>query len=160
MKTVVISTNANPDYCFWLPICEAFWNRAGFEVFAFTNGESKQLDFAVQNFKGKTYHIGNIEGVRHETVSQVSRLFGHLFVNGYIMTADVDMLTLDKDYFKPNEKAITVYGHDLTGYSQYPICYIGMPKDKWQEVMPAVSLEQGIYDLCVNRYASKNNNQD
>jgi hypothetical protein len=160
MKTVVISTNANPDYCFWLPICEAFWNRAGFEVFAFTNGESKQLDFAVQNFKGKTYQIGNIEGVRHETVSQVSRLFGHLFVNGYIMTADVDMLTLDKDYFKPNEKAITVYGHDLTGYSQYPICYIGMPKDKWQEVMPAVSLEQGIYDLCVNRYASKNNSTD
>lgn len=159
-KTVIISTNANPDYCFWLPICEAFWNRAGFEVFAFTNGSSKELDFALTNFKGKSYHIGNIEGVRHETVSQVSRLFGHLFINGYLLTGDVDMLTLDDKYFNPKETNITVYGHDLTGFTQYPICYIGMTSEKWSQIMEAKTIEQGIYDLCKSTYRSKNASDD
>lgn len=160
MKTVIISTNDNPDYCFWLPICEAFWNRAGYEVFAFTVGNSKWLDFSLANFKGKTYNIKPIEGIRNETISQVSRLFGHLFVDGYLVTGDVDMLTLDKDYFNPNQQNITVYGHDLTGFSQYPICYIGMQKDKWSEFLPAKTIEQGINDLCLNRYANKNNSTD
>jgi len=159
-KTVIIATNSNPDYCFWLPICEAFWNRAGYEVFAFTTGESKQLDYALQNFKGLNYHIGAIENIRHETISQVARLFGHLFVDGYVMTGDVDMLTLDDKYFNPNLDKITVYGYDLTGYSQYPICYIGMDSSKWANYFQAKTVEQGIYDLCFHTYNKKNESSD
>jgi hypothetical protein len=50
------------------------------------------------------------------------------------MTGDIDMIPLS-DYWKPNPNAITVWGHDLTGYSQYPICYIGMTSERWADVM-------------------------
>jgi hypothetical protein len=39
------------------------------------------------------------------------------------------------DYWKPNENEITCYGHDLTGYGHYPICYISMAANKWRDIM-------------------------
>jgi hypothetical protein len=158
-RTAIISTSAHKEYCFWLPICEAFWRRAGYEVFAFIVGDGAHLDYALASYSGKHYHIGLVEGVRPETVSQVSRLFGHLHNQGYLLTADVDMLTLDASYFG-NTTHIDVYGHDLTGHAQYPICYIGMDASTWAEIMPAKTVEQGIYDLCCHAYASKNKSAD
>jgi hypothetical protein len=50
------------------------------------------------------------------------------------MTSDIDMLPLS-DYWYVNESIVTTWGHDLTNYGHYPICYIGMTAKKWKEVM-------------------------
>lgn len=49
------------------------------------------------------------------------------------MTGDVDMIPLS-DYWNPNG-GITVWGHDLTGHTTYPMAYIGMSSEKWADVM-------------------------
>jgi hypothetical protein len=51
-----------------------------------------------------------------------------------IMTSDADMLPLS-DYWQPNAADITVYGHDLTGHQQVPMCYVAMTKANWLKVM-------------------------
>jgi hypothetical protein len=58
----------------------------------------------------------------------------------YIMTSDVDMLPC-KDYWSPNFDEISVYGYDLTDFTEYPICYIGMNAKSWREVM---QIEKGL----------------
>jgi hypothetical protein len=50
------------------------------------------------------------------------------------MTADGDMMPCS-NYWHPNENEITCYGHDLTGYGHYPICYIAMNSNEWKRVM-------------------------
>jgi len=52
------------------------------------------------------------------------------------MTGDADMLPLS-DYWKHevDDDRITVYGHDLTGFTHYPICYIAMNSANWANVM-------------------------
>jgi hypothetical protein len=50
------------------------------------------------------------------------------------MTADGDMMPCS-NYWHPNENEITCYGHDLTGYGHYPICYVAMNSNEWRRVM-------------------------
>jgi hypothetical protein len=83
------------------------------------------------------FHIPEIEGYRSDTVTQISRLYAScldLSEDSYLMTGDVDMMPLS-DYWKNVTNKITVYGHDLTGFTHYPICYIGAPVGHWDEVM-------------------------
>jgi hypothetical protein len=63
------------------------------------------------------------------------------------MTGDIDMIPLS-NYWKVNEDNITVWGHDLTGYGHYPICYIGMHTDNWKDVM---KLDSNDYNSLIKR---------
>lgn len=84
---------------------------------------------------------------RSDTITQISRLYAACVQDGYLMTGDIDMIPLS-DYWQPNEGAITVWGHDLTGYGHYPICYIGMHSDKWKQVM---NLDNNDYNALIKR---------
>jgi hypothetical protein len=84
---------------------------------------------------------------KDSTITQISRLYAScipdLQDDDYLMTGDIDMIPLS-DYWKPHEE-ITVWGHDLTGYGHYPICYIGMQAQKWREVMQITPSDYNHY---------------
>lgn len=136
-KTVVLSTNDNPDYLKYLRPCQIAWNKLGWKTLTFYHGTFAPGSTALNQ-------VIDVSGVsakyRVETVVQCIRLFGGNFIeDGIIMTGDVDMLPVS-NYWDPKTNEITVYGHDLTGFSQYPMCYIAMTANKWREIIPEKSI--------------------
>lgn len=149
-KTVVISTNENDSYFFYVPIVGWMWNKFGWEVACYIGDDDTLAKihkmYRVESIKklllmSKFFyeHWGNVRAqelnIRNETMVQCIRLYAANKSDryDYIMTSDADMLPLS-DYWKPNENEITTWGRDLTDY-HFPMCYIGMPVSKWKEVM-------------------------
>lgn len=115
-KYIVISSNQNPDYEFYVPIAKWAWKQFGWETICLR-------PFALNGF-------------REETITQCIRLYAANYLKGnpLLMTSDADMIPLS-DYWNPDPARITTYGHDLTGYVHYPMCYISMTADRWRDVM-------------------------
>lgn len=75
---------------------------------------------------------------RPATIAQISRLYaGSLLMDDIVMTGDIDLIPLS-DYWHPDPSKKTVYGFDLTGYKEYPICFIAMSPFEWHEVMDVI----------------------
>lgn len=153
-KYIVLSVNDNSDYLYFTPLTAWAWKKFGWEPIVMFHGEPNDLSFLVGSVLIDTvphrqtfYQVGNIEGYRSDTITQISRLYAACVQDGYLMTGDIDMIPLS-DYWHPNPNEITVYGHDLTGYGHYPICYIGMPKERWVEVM---GLSSPDYNKLIKR---------
>lgn len=129
-KYIILSVNENPEYLFYLPLTIWAWKRFGWTPIVFYTDPNTPYSHLMAR-------LNEINGYRSDTIAQVSRLFaGDLPLQGnpMIMTGDIDMIPLS-DYWHPKEGDITIYGHDLTGYGHYPICYIAMNRERWVEVM-------------------------
>ena len=140
MRTVVISTNDNENYLKYLPYIQKAWNKLGWNTLTFYLGDEK----IVSDDQNKIVKIKKIEGVREATTVQVYRLLAHHFVEGLIMTSDVDMMPLS-NYWEPDNDKFTCYGKDLTFNIHYPICYIAAPHYLWQQLIPENSIEELIF---------------
>lgn len=152
MPKVILSTNDHPDYLFFTPITAWMWKQYGFDTILLM--PEKKYDNTLLNHVLKT-SMGLVdttvfvevpEGYREDTVTQASRIFASALTfhpEDYLITGDIDMLPLcdmfiqDYHAFRDN---INLYGHDLTGYGHYPICYIAAKVKYWREFM---ELEQG-----------------
>jgi hypothetical protein len=148
-KYIVLSVNDNVDYLYFTPLVCWAWNRLGWYPIVMHH-HTKAIPDEIIKLSWHTSNpsvwklVENIEGYRSDTITQVSRLYASKLVeqDSYLMTGDIDMIPLS-DYWKPNLSNVTVYGHDLTGFGHFPICYIGMPKATWDFVMslePTVSI--------------------
>lgn len=148
-KTVVLSTNANPDYYKYLPYTQKAWNKLGWDTLTIL---SEGFDSVVESmetyidpdFKNEIILQTGLEmgSYRTETQVQVSRLFAGKYIeDGMVMLGDVDMIPL-ANYWNPTADHITVYGFDLTGRSQYPICYIAMTAEKWRRMIPEKTMPE------------------
>lgn len=143
-KIIVLSVNENPIYQFTLPLVVWSWLRIGWTPVIGFKTRKTRTEFLMLNtisaFGQNVFGFENpdIEGYRSDTIAQCSRLYaaalGIISNDDYLMTGDSDMMALS-DYWKFDPKKITVWGHDLTSYQQMPICYIGMMKERWIEVM-------------------------
>ena len=144
-KTVILSTNDEENYISYLPYIQKAWNILGWNTLTFYLGdkniESNDINLIVK--------LDPILGVRDATVVQVSRLFAHKYVNGLIMTSDIDMMPLS-NYWNPDIDKFTCYGKDLTHNVHYPICYIAAPSDLWEKVIYENSIEELLakYNQC------------
>lgn len=121
-RYVVISSNNNPDYEFYVPIVMWAW---------------QQLGWGVINLKPF-----DLPPYKEETITQCIRLYTAILkdLNGVplekddiLMTSDADMIPLSA-YWNPDPAEITTYGRDLTDY-HFPMCYIAMTKHRWGKVM-------------------------
>jgi hypothetical protein len=148
-KYAIVSVNDNIDYLYYLPLTVWSWQHIGWEVIVFYNGENNDLLKYVKDIipVNSIYELKPQEGYRSDTITQISRLYGICVNDGYLMTIDIDMLALS-DYWQPNKDKITVYGHDLTGFTDYPICYIGMDSLKWADVM---NIKDSDYNKHIKR---------
>lgn len=140
-KYIVLSVNSNADYLYFTPLTIWAWRKFGWEVILFYNNSlpiSKQLEDYV--FESCPYHqvhtLTPLQGYRSDTITQISRLYGSCIGwDGYLMTGDIDMIPLSNYWTPELVDKITVYGHDLTGFGHFPICYVGMPAFLWDQVM-------------------------
>jgi hypothetical protein len=149
-KYIVLSVNDNPDYLYFTPLVCWAWRQFGWEPIIMYSGMLKNMAevWLYSNIeKANVKLILHNGDYRDDTVTQMSRLYAACVQEGYLMTGDIDMIPLS-DYWKPQEDTITVYGHDLTGYGHYPICYIGMPHTRWIEVM---GLSSKDYNSLIKR---------
>lgn len=152
-KYIILSVNENQDYQYFMPLTCAVWQKYGWTPVVMYHGQvtfpqvdeearppkHKLFNLIIdQPFNAITVGVSPISGYRSDTITQVSRLYAgclHFIADDdYIMTGDIDMLALS-DYWKPDLLKFTVYGHDLTGFTHFPICYIGAPAGLWREVM-------------------------
>jgi len=132
-KYVIISTNDNPDYYQYIPYVIKAWNKLGWKTVTFLRGKKESLNNLIDS-DNVFYYLDGESKYRDETLVQVSRLFGAYLCDGLIMTADGDMMPCS-NYWNPDVNEITAYGHDLTGFGHYPICYIAMNKNNWKRIM-------------------------
>jgi len=133
MRYVVISVNSVAKYSYYLPIVSWAWRRYGWTPFLMFEGELNRVAWETMVPETIAIQLNPVPGINSDTLVQVARLFACNFIKeGYIMTSDADMIPLS-NYFNPKEDCITCYGRDLTDY-HYPMCFIGMPANKWREV--------------------------
>lgn len=158
-KYIVLSVNENVDYLYFLPLTCAIWQKYGWTPIVMYQGQvtfptatenemrdgidnrspkHKLFDLIMdQPYNAMIIGVSAINGYRSDTVTQVSRLYAGCLMlqeDDYLMTGDIDMLALS-DYWQPDLTKVTVYGHDLTGFGHFPICYIGAPVKLWREFM-------------------------
>lgn len=167
-KYIVLSVNDNVDYLYFTPLTCWAWRQFGWEPILFYKDSDKNIidlerlvwDAAKNPI---THLLADQEGYRSDTITQISRLYGaciqddgvdwngHRYGRCYMMTGDIDMLPLS-DYWKPMSDQPTVWGHDLTGFGHYPICYIGMTASAWRLVMKMYEHRSGFgYDEMIKR---------
>lgn len=135
-KIVVVSTNNNPDYYWFAPYIEKAWNSLGWTVAMVVTHDVdvNQINFSSE--KNIILKMPNVPELRTETIAQAGRLYAANFLSGdnLIMTSDMDLLPL-QDYWHPDPNDITIYGHDLTWRTYYPMGYIAMTGVNWKKQM-------------------------
>ena len=141
-KIVVVSTNNNPDYYFFCPYIKKALAKDGWElaVLCTQDVDTKNIeaDYVIQ--------LPNIEGLRDATIAQASRLYAanYLPKDALIMTSDMDLIPLS-DYWHPSPDNVTVYGHDLTWHTYFPMGYVAMTQANWvQYLMCSMNTERDM----------------
>ena len=135
-KIVVVSSNNNPDYLFYLPYVEKAWNTLGWELCVMVTDDVDVNSLTYNNKETIIVRLPKIEQLRTATVAQTGRLYAanYLPMDAMIMTSDMDLLPL-QDYWHPSITAITVFGHDLTDYTYYPMGYTAMTGQNWKDFL-------------------------
>lgn len=136
-RIVVISTDSNPDYFFYVPIVAWVWNEFGWEVALFSTPDvPDDIWSGYYNPNTTKSSIPIIEGVRPGTCAQTVRHFvaDVLPQDAYIMVQDIDLIPL-KNFWNPDVTKKTIYGWELTGKSFIPVHYTGMIGKDWYEIM-------------------------
>lgn len=147
----ILSTDTNPDYLFCLPIVVKSWELQGFDVLPIMVNDidevfdasffNKYIGSKVRVFSNSTY-----DGCTNQKVYvQCARMYVTRTrpMNQYCILGDVDMFIassfLHRDFDKVNS-----FGHDLTGFQEVPMCYVGMIANKWHEVLGSTNIEHDL----------------
>jgi hypothetical protein len=163
-KYIVLSVNDNCDYLYFTPLTCWAWRKFGWEPIVMYHGKLKALAdvwFATGIGISPPYEVftvPTIDGYRGDTITQISRLYASMAAppyHSYLMTGDIDMIPLS-DYWQPDTSKITVWGHDLTGFGHYPICYIGMNINDWNKVMQLNNFDsvKGTWEISNGDYSA------
>lgn len=135
-KYVVVSTNNNKDYQFFIPFVERAWASYGWDLCVMVTHDVDVKTLLTNRDETIIVQLPKIEGLRDATVAQASRLYAanYLPKDSLIMTSDMDLIPLS-DYWHPSPDNITVYGHDLTWHSYYPMGYVSMTGENWTKYL-------------------------
>lgn len=153
-RYIVVSTNNNPDYYFYLPYIEKAWNSLGWEVVVCLTKDVDTHNLVKNNPDTIYLQLPDVECVRTESIAQAGRLYAanYLSKDCYIMTSDMDLLPLS-NYWNPNLDDVTVYGHDLTDFSYFPMGYTGMRAEDWRHFLKLTGNTQADMERDCNEYA-------
>lgn len=139
--TAIISTNDNPDYLSLIPIVCKSWELQGFAVVVVIVGNGgwikKYLSGSILVIEIKdSSKFSKIKSELNPAMfTQVVRLYvaSQLKKDRYCVLSDADMFIassfLNRDFDK-----INVFGHNLTGYDEVPVCYVSMKAGQWAEI--------------------------
>lgn len=180
-KKVIISTDNNPNYYFFMPIVSKLWTYMEYNPYIYIFGNTNEwlFDSAKKNIISKTLNAGGnivlvndlflksdkkLNGYNISMMAQVSRLcpfFLDIDDEDYCLTSDIDMLPLCKNYFKQQDfinKDIHLFYANGYNHTRYAICYIGMKNKIWKKVINKSqnNIYSQIYDL-VKTFPSNSN---
>jgi len=147
MPKVVLSTNYDNNYLFFLPLTTFMWKKFGFDSIVYLP-QREDINNDLLNFVIKS-SMPNIDttvffklnpSFREDTQVQTVRLLAAnslVHNDEYLLTGDIDMFPLTTMWYGDslNNEKLNLYGHDLTGYTQYPICYVGARAKVWKQLM-------------------------
>jgi hypothetical protein len=131
-RIVVVSTTNNPDYYFYAKYVEHAWNKLGWDLCIMITDGVDPLNLELSNPSTTIVQLPKIEGIREETIAQAGRLYAanYLPKDALIMTSDIDLIPLS-DYWNPDINNVTIYGHDLTWRTYFPMGYCAMSGENW-----------------------------
>lgn len=135
-KYVVVSTNNNPDYYVYAKYMEKAWLKYGWNLCVMITADVNSIELCLTNPDSIVIRLPDFPELREATIAQAGRLYAanYLPLDALIMTSDMDLLPLC-DYWHPHNEHITVFGHDLTDYTYYPMGYVAMTGQEWKEKM-------------------------
>lgn len=140
----VLSTTSNHDYDFYAPITARLWKEiVGYEpltIVVHRGPMTERLQFCGLECVGdKLFWDHTDDAIPLANVGQVVRLFG--CTNGYadddiLITADVDMWPLQRDYFQIMDAGkMNLYGSNVYKGDRHPMCYAAARVDLWREML-------------------------
>ncbi len=124
---VIISSDDNPMYKDFYPIVAKRWSDLGFKVYYINITDSDEI---IENEFGIYHKMKSLSSISTGFQSQVVRLFASKFIDGYMLTSDIDMLPINKDYFNQYNGEVTkdnviVYsGQPYGDVPYFPMCYV------------------------------------
>lgn len=153
---VLLSVDNNPEYLFLTPIVCYSWHLQGFSCrIAFNNVLNTNFILDVLTKLGIEYYAEHINMPSTTTnkalYTQCYRMYMTQYLDNdiYYLMSDIDMFIGSSFLYRDFDK-VNSFGYDLTGYSQVPMCYVGMSGKKWKELMGDYSVDN---DLSI--YAKK-----
>jgi hypothetical protein len=139
-RYVVISTNDNKDYFEYIPYQEKAWKRFGWDLIIMVTPDFNPINFDIKLPTTMVCQLPRINEIRSQTLAQMGRLYAAHYIGGnpLLMTCDMDLIPLS-DYWNPDPNKITVYGHDLTDKTYYPMGYVAMNAENWRHKLQITS---------------------
>lgn len=142
----ILTCNQHPDYLFLLPIVCKSWELQGFDVeLAITGHPTAKMGVVADHLNpiGVNMYsdLGDIASANPALYTQCLRLYMPALAkpDRYCILSDADMFIGSSFLYRDFDK-VNVFGWDLTGRGQVPICYVGMYAKTWDAVMD--------YELC------------
>jgi hypothetical protein len=172
MSKVILSTDLNEEYLFFTPITAFCWNYFGFTpiIYIIINDKikSRNLGLVIKilntlKINCKIFIVQNNSNFKDCTIAQTIRLFGweNENENDYIVLGDIDMIPLNSFLNRDFDK-LNVFGYDLTDRTQIPMCYVGMKKKFWENVIHSEK-DKSEYEnvlISLSKISSNSNSDD
>lgn len=149
-KTVLLSVDNNPSYLYLLPIVCKSWQLQGWDIIISFNQTTHK------SFLFDTLHlidiVPKIDVISKESTTQNKALYTqchrlymaqHRLDEDYFIMSDADMF-IASDFLNRDYDKVNAFGHDLTGYGQIPMCYVGMTGKNWKELMHPFDVEHDL----------------
>ena len=172
-RKVIFSTDDNPVYYIFMPIVARSWIKMGYHPICIVVGnyntwmDNSQRKLVIENTLdagGDIYFLElnrlhrNIRMKRYlpSAISQVSRLRSACLncnSDDYCLTSDIDMIPCNKEWFSQQDMTKKIHLFYANGYNhnRYAMCYIGMKKSTWAEVLKLPSdLYLAITKIMIN----------
>jgi hypothetical protein len=152
----IISSDGNPNYLSLLPIVCKSWELQGFDTLPIVLITDYQQVDRTRDFLERW--MACKPQIWYPRMDVQSRLNPSLYVqcirlyaggkqkdDRYCIVSDADMFIASPFLYRDFDK-VNCFGHDLTGFNEIPICYVGMNSQKWSEVM-GEDYDQILHDL-------------
>lgn len=124
---VIISSDENPMYRDFYEVVAKRWLDLGFKTYYMYITDKDEI---TENQYGIVHKVKALDFVSTGFQSQVIRLFASKYIDGYILTSDIDMLPINGDYYNQyngevsEDNVIVFSGQPYGNVPYYPMCYI------------------------------------
>ena len=158
---IIISSDDNPLYKDFYPVVANKWKEFGFKTYYINITDHDEY---IENEYGIIKKIKSLDFVSTGFQSQVVRLFSVNFIEGNILTSDIDMMPLNKDYYNQYNNELTednVIIYSGTPYGSipyYPMCYILSHSSNLMKYLGIESMD--FSEFCKILYSRYNGDQN
>jgi hypothetical protein len=153
---VIISSDDNPIYKDFYEVVAKRWFDLGFKTYYINITNENNIS---ENQFGIIHKIKSIQNISTGFQSQVVRLYATKFINGNVLTSDIDMLPVNGDYYNQyvqelTDRNVIIYtGQPYGDVPYYPMCYILSHSSNFVKLLNIDSMSFGEYcDMLVSNY--------